>query len=128
MVRDAAHVARTSHNAWIWSRSVLCSTAEPWISSMLSTTCILTCCACRSCTWSTLVMCRPRSLLCQRRCGPVVLADAAWLARCTAVAMAGVGHQRLLARLGAIVLHTPPPPSRTAVMEIDRVQQEEERL
>ena len=46
----------------------------------------------------------------------------------TAVAMAGVGHQRLLARLGAIVLHTPPPPSRTAVMEIDRVQQEEERL
>ena len=83
---------------------------------------------CRSCTWTTLVMCRPRSLLCQRRCGPVVLADAAWLVRCTAVAMAGVGHQRLLARLGAIVLHTPPPPSRTAVMEIDRVQQEEERL
>ena len=56
-----------------------------------------------------------------------MLADAAWLARCTAVVMAGVGHQRLLARLGAIVLHTPPLPSRTAVIEIDRALSKKRR-
>jgi hypothetical protein len=42
--------------------------------------------------------------------------------------MDGAQLAAALAHLGAIVLHTPPPPSRTAVMEIDRVQQEEERL